>query len=223
MDPRARARELCAESIARGDATGWFEQLYREAGDGTATIPWADRHPTPNLINFWAGNEISAIGKTALVIGCGLGDDAEQLAAWGFETTAFDISESAIRACRERFPNTKVRYAVADLFNPPPQWIRAFDFVLESYTLQVLPPLLRDPAMRSIAQLVAEGGHLLVIARGRDAQEPKGKMPWPLTRPEFGVFAGACGLLELSFEDYFENESPPVRRFRLLYRRPGQR
>ncbi len=223
MDPRARARELCAESIARGDATGWFEQLYREAGEGTATIPWADHHPTPNLISFWARNEISATGKTALVIGCGLGDDAEQLAAWGFETKAFDISESAIRQCKKRFPSSKVHYVVADLFNPPPQWIRAFDFVLEAYTLQVLPPDLREPAMHSIAQLVAEGGHLLVIARARDAQEPEGKMPWPLIRQEFGIFTEACGLVELSFEDYFENESPPVRRFRLLYQRPGQR
>ena len=30
-DPRAHARDLARESIARGDATGWFEQLYRES------------------------------------------------------------------------------------------------------------------------------------------------------------------------------------------------
>ena len=30
-DLRARAREFARDAIARGDATGWFEQLYVES------------------------------------------------------------------------------------------------------------------------------------------------------------------------------------------------
>ena len=36
-----------------------------------------------------------------------------------FEVTAFDISESSIQWCKERFPSTDVDYIVADLLNPP--------------------------------------------------------------------------------------------------------
>lgn len=215
---RARARELAAEYVARGDHKGWFEQLYREAKEGKAGVPWADYRPNPNLIDFWERNTISAAGNTALVVGCGLGDDAEQLAAWGFHTVAFDISESAIRGCRERFSRSSVNYETADLFSAPREWAGAFDFVLESYTLQVLPERLRMRAMRCIATLVRDGGHLLVIARGREEEDPAGKMPWPLTHCELNTFRN-CGLEEISFEDYYDCESPPVRRFRALYAR----
>jgi 2-polyprenyl-3-methyl-5-hydroxy-6-metoxy-1,4-benzoquinol methylase len=218
MNHRVRARELAAEYIARGDPKGWFEQLYREAGEGKATVPWADRQPNPNLVDFWNRNTIPTIGKTALTIGCGLGDDAEQLAAWGFHTTAFDVSESAIRACRHRFPASNVNYIAADLFSPPDEWIRAFDFVFESYTLQVLPPHLRERAIYYIADFVRDGSHLLVITRARGEEDGTGQMPWPLTRGEVDAVAN-CGLQEVTFEDYFDLESPPVRRFRALYKR----
>src|SRR4051794_2481831 len=110
MEPdRKRAWELAEQYLAKGDPTGWFEQLYREAESGQSTIPWADRGPNADLVEFWERQGFSTQGKTALTIGCGLGDDAEQLASWGFDTTAFDIAESAVRACQTRFPATKVR------------------------------------------------------------------------------------------------------------------
>jgi SAM-dependent methyltransferase len=211
--PRARARELAAEFLAKGDPTGWFEQLYCEAAEGTSVIPWADLRPNPNLIEFWRGRQVPAAGKTALKIGCGLGDDAEQLAVWGFETTAFDISASAIQVCNQRFPG-HVTFTVADILNPPAEWTGYFDFVLESYTLQVLPPIPRRQALLNAANLVKEGGLLLLIARGRDEDDPQGKMPWPLTRRELEEVST---LRALSFEDYWDNEMPPVRRFRVLY------
>jgi hypothetical protein len=110
-----------------------------------------------------------------------------------------------------------VRYETADLLCPPSQWIAGFDFVFESYTLQVLPRVLRKEAMKCMACLVKTGGHLLVITRGRDAQEAEGSMPWPLTRNELADLE-AFGLREISFEDYMDQEKPPVRRFRALYR-----
>ncbi len=221
MDRRARARELAAEYLAKGDPKGWFEQLYREAAAGKSTIPWADRHANPNLVDFWKRNTIQANGKTALAIGCGFGDDAEQLAAWGFKVTAFDISESAIRVCRQRFPGSRVKYTTADLFSSPPEWTRAFDFILESYTLQVLPPQLREPAICCIADFVRRGGHLLIITRARGEEDAPGLMPWPLIDRDLDKVK-TCGLRELSFEDYFDLESPPVRRFRALYERCSQ-
>ena len=55
----------------------------------------------------------------ALVVGCGLGDDAEFIAGLGFSVVAFDISASAIAAAQQRFPQSTVRYRVADLMAAP--------------------------------------------------------------------------------------------------------
>jgi SAM-dependent methyltransferase len=218
-DKRARVRELAAEFTRRGDPLGWFEALYAEAGGDSSAIPWADMEPNPRLVEFWRKHPLETAGKRALVIGSGLGDDSEQLAKWGWATTAFDISKTAIAATKQRYPATKVEYLVADLFDPPAAWRRAFDFVLEVYTVQAFTGDLRERAMGQIAEFVAPGGRLLVIARGRDEDEPQGQgPPWPLTRFEIDQFLRA-GLSEESFEDYREPEPPWVRRFRALYQR----
>jgi hypothetical protein len=145
-----------------------------------------------------------------------LGDDAEELARRGFRTTAFDVSESAVAWCKARYPGSAVSFLVADLFGAPPEWQDKFDFVLESYTLQVLPPTIRRHAMEHLASFPACTGTLLVIARGREPNEPEGDMPWPLTKNELGILR-SLGLGEVQFEDYLDAETPPVRRSRVTY------
>jgi SAM-dependent methyltransferase len=213
---RQFARKLAKEFVERGDPLGWFEALYAE-GDASK-IPWADQKVNPNFEAWLRQKQLQGRGRKALKVGCGLGDDAEQLAELGFGVTAFDISPTAIDWCRRRFPQSKVRYLVQDLFQAPEEWKGAFDFVLESYTLQVLLPDLRKAAIQSISRFVAPGGMLLVIARGRIPEEPKGEMPWPLVREELKEFE-AYGLQEVNFEEYVDKEDPPVRRFRVEYRR----
>jgi SAM-dependent methyltransferase len=219
MRDRTRARELAAEFLRRGDPTGWFEALYKEGEAGKSVVPWADRGANPGLVEFWRARPQETVGNKALVIACGLGDDAEQLAEWGFETTAFDIAETAIRMAQKRFPKSGVKYSATDLFHPPAEWERKFAFVFEANTVQALPANVRAQAIQKIAGFVGPGGKLLAIVRGREAHEPEGEMPWPLTRAELGEFVRA-GLAEESFEEYFDNEDPPARRFRVLYTRP---
>ena len=216
---RTRARELAAQSIGQGDPTGWFEKLYQEGETGKSVIPWADRKQNPNLLAFWKANPQITAGKIALVVGCGLGDDAEQLAQWGFRTTAFDVSDTAIRMARKRYPESSVEFRVANLFEPPAEWTLKFDFVFEANTVQALPATVRTRAIDKIASFVKPGGKLLVIARGREPHEPEGQLPWPLTRAELANFVHA-GLTEKSFDDYFDSEQPPSRRYRVLYERP---
>lgn len=212
---RATAREIAYRYLDAGNPLGWFEALYAQAGDDTSIIPWADLKPNPNLLDWLNQHNPSGSGL-ALKVGSGLGDDAEEMARRGFDTTAFDISESAIAQSRLRFSDSAVSYVVADLFSAPDEWRGKFNIVLESYTLQVLVPALRGDAIRCIASFVAPGGTLLVIARGREPDAPEGKMPWPLTRDELALFRNH-GLTEVSFEDYMDNEDPPVRRLRGTY------
>jgi len=218
---RATAREIAHQYLEIGDPMGWFEDLYAIAQGDASIIPWADLTPNPNLLAWIDENSVQGQGKNALKVGCGLGDDAEELGSRGFDTTAFDISLTAIEWCRQRFPNSSVHYTVADLFKAPREWVCGFDFVLESYTLQVLPLRLRSGAAAEIAGFVKPGGNLLVICRGRDLDDPEGKMPWPLTREDLDAFK-MHGLKEISFEDYTDKEDPPVRRFRVTYSKPKQ-
>jgi SAM-dependent methyltransferase len=215
---RARARAIVRQHLATGDALGWFEALYAHAAGNAAIIPWADLMPNPLVMSWLDHHQVAGAGRKALKIGCGLGDDAEELARRGFRTTAFDISASAIAWCRRRFPQSPVTYVVADLFRAPIAWRGTFDFVLESYTLQVLPPSVRREAIKHIAGFVASHGTLLVVSRGREPDDSQGDMPWPLTKEELADFL-TPDLTEVSFEDYLDDEDPPVRRFRVVYRR----
>jgi SAM-dependent methyltransferase len=218
MSERGRARRLAAEALASGDPTGWFEPLYREADRGNASVPWADLRPNPHLL-AWLG-EHGPSPSTVVVVGCGYGDDAEAVAALGWTVTAFDISPTAIRQCTERFPRSAVEYTVADLLAEPHQRLGRFDLVVEVYTLQSLPQALRPDAMQSLAALVESGGRLLAISRGRDSSDPEGELPWPLTREELTGVDGFPLALE-TFDDFVDDEDPPVRRFVASFAKPS--
>jgi len=218
---RTLARALASEYNARDDPIGWFEVLYDRAlatAKGTDAIPWADLAPSPHLVSWLDAHDLPPSRRRALKVGCGLGDDAEELARRGFEVTAFDVAPTAIHWCRWRFPSSPVSYVCCDLFDLPPDWQRAFDLVVEAYTLQVLPPHVRSAAMQAVTCCVAPGGLLLVISRGREQHDPEGLMPWPLVRSELAAFA-QLGMEELCFDAYIDQEDPPVRRFRATYRR----
>jgi len=151
---RLRARQLAAEAAATGDETGWFETLYREAEAGVSVVPWADGAPNPHLVEWFADAGPDLAGKRALVVGCGLGYDAEFLASHGFEVTAFDIAPSAITAAKQASPGSAVDYVTADLLDLPSSWTGLFDLVVEIYTVQ---PLYGPVRARALAALHKPG------------------------------------------------------------------
>jgi SAM-dependent methyltransferase len=216
-EARRKSRELARSYAAKGDPLGWFEPLYAEAGGDSNRIQWADEAPNPHLVAWVEREQLCGEAGRALVVGCGLGDDAEYLAQRGFRVAAFDIAPTAVAWARGRFPSSRVNYREADLLNLPKEYRGAFDLVVEVYTLQVLPVDLRPRALDALANCVAPGGTLLVVARGRDATDEPGLAPSPLTRAELAA-ATEFGLEEVVFED-FVDENPPVRRFRVEYRR----
>jgi len=131
--------------------------------------------------------------------------------------TAFDVAPSAVAEARRRFPKSRVDYRVADLLALPRDFEGAFDLVVECYTLQALPPEARARAVEALQRTLRPGGTLLVVARGREASEPPGQMPWPLTRAEVEAIA-TPELRCVGFEDFLDAEDPPVRRLRASFR-----
>lgn len=215
MSTQPSVGDLIRQSWKQGDPTAWFEPLYARAHQENGRVPWAHLQPNPDMMDWLKETHFDAAGKSALVIGCGLGDDAEGLQHSGFEVTAFDVSETAIQWCQERFPESQVNYQVADLLNPPEAWQQQFDFVLENRTIQALPYQLANPAITQIASFVAPGGTALIICHGRDeTEEPRG-IPWPLSHGDLHHFE-AAGLTEIAFKDYSKNG---LRRFLVEYRR----
>ena len=178
---RARLLKLSQTAEAEGEPLRWFEELYAGANRDSDEIPWARMEPHQKMVEWVAANP-SVVGK-ALVVGCGLGDDAEWLSIAGFQVTAFDISKSSIDWCNERFPQSNVDYCVADLLTPPEEWNSAFDLIVEIHILQAIPDPIRDEAAIILPMLLKEGGHLLCIGRlltNRIPEEPA--PPWPLTK-----------------------------------------
>ena len=98
---RVRTRELAAEFNERGDPLGWFDALYKESGGDVEKIPWADMAPNRFFKSWAETNGLKGEGRKALVVGCGLGDDAKYLHDLGFKVTAFDISPTAIEWARK--------------------------------------------------------------------------------------------------------------------------
>ncbi|MBF2056168.1 MAG: class I SAM-dependent methyltransferase [Cyanobacterium sp. T60_A2020_053] len=187
-------KNLVTDSLAQNEPSGWFEPLYAGANFDPQKIPWANLS-APAPLTQWLKQQVNTEEKKALVIGCGLGDDAQAIAEAGYQTTAFDISPSAIDWCRQRFPNSTVNYQTGDILNPCPAWLQEFDLVWECRTIQALPLDFRTEVINNIAQLVKPQGKLLVLTNLRPSEEAPSGPPWPLSANDLQQFIMA-GLTE---------------------------
>jgi SAM-dependent methyltransferase len=214
------AREIVQEHLQRGDGVGWFEPFYAAAHHNPAAIPWAASGPRRDLVQWAHERHAGGKGQSALVIGCGLGDDAEFLAELGYRVTAFDISPTAIDWCKDRFPDSAVDYQVADMFTPPAAWLGGFDLVVEDYIVQALPPEMRLTSVKAVAAFPAPGGLLLAIGRGIEDGAERSGPPWPLTGEDLALFEQA-GLVRASFQRDSDPAIAPQFRYRAEFRQEG--
>jgi hypothetical protein len=196
--------------------TGWFDSIYTDAEGDYRAVFWADLEPNPYLLEWLNNSIVNHTPRKAIVIGCGVGDDAEALSEAGYVVTAFDISTEAIQLCKNRYPDTKVNYLIADLFDYPLHWAENFDLVYECNTIQVLPGKYRIQARDAMVTLLAQGGRIIVSCRSRLKGEQESDIPLPLDKEEIDGFI-RCGLSEKSFETYNDSQEPPVPHFFASY------
>ncbi|HKX83232.1 MAG TPA: class I SAM-dependent methyltransferase [Pyrinomonadaceae bacterium] len=228
---RENARRIAAEFAEKGDAKGWFDALYNEAEGKIEHIPWADLEPNRFFMQWAEGVGLRGEGRKAIVVGCGLGDDARYLYDHGFKVTAFDISPTAIEWARKLHADTDIQFETADLFDPPASWFEkknpsatesgsdrsgAFDFVLEIYTIQPLPLEMRPQVIDSIAAFVATGGELVAVGRLREDDADVDEVPWPVSRKDLSRFR-ENGLKEVEFVEIPGDEDDPMSRFVVRY------
>ncbi|MCT4625096.1 MAG: class I SAM-dependent methyltransferase [Schleiferiaceae bacterium] len=175
--------------ISEDKPNDWFETLYAgtdEAGEG---VPWANMAPHP-LFNDWLKEHaLNGNGKTALVVGCGMGDDAIALEQLGFKVTAFDVATSAIQLCKKRFPNSSINFVQGDLLAGFPEWKHQFDFVLEIFTIQALPPKYEETLIQHVSDFVSAQGELMVITEVQHAKRTyEVGPPWLLNEDYINKF-----------------------------------
>ncbi len=188
-----------------------FEQIYASVGDDLSQVPWAGLTSHPRFVEWLDSRTPARDGQQALVIACGLGDDAEELSRRGYAVTAFDYAPTAIEWCRKRFPSSTVDYSVVDLFALPDEWKQRYDLIVEINTIQSISLEQRPAAIAAIASTVAEGGELFVYCLHRDNSAPVENRPWPVSRADLAAF-GSNGLREVSMDELVGLSGHPVLR-----------
>jgi cyclopropane fatty-acyl-phospholipid synthase-like methyltransferase len=172
-----------ALGVSENQPTDWFETLYANSSEAGNGVPWANMSTHPIFKKWLDQNKLDGNGKTALVVGCGMGDDAITLEALGFEVTAFDVAQSAIDLCHKRFPNSSSNFVQEDLLAGIPAWSKKFDFVLEIYTIQALPPKYEQTLIKNLSDLVSDEGKLLLITEVQHQKRDfENGPPWLLNK-----------------------------------------
>lgn len=218
FDPIAY-KQMVKEYQENDKPTAWFDSIYTDAQGDYKAVFWADLEPSPYLLEWLEKNPKPSKQKKAIVVGCGVGDDAQALSDYGYEVIGFDISTEAINLCKKRYPNSKVTYLVADLFDYDKQWFQNFDVVYECNTIQVLPGKYRIQARVAISNLLKKNGHALISCRSRKKGEQEDDIPLPLDYDEINQFVIADKLQEISFLAYDDTQIPSVPHFFAVYRR----
>ena len=212
---REKLLSMSEAALEAGMPLAWFEELYSTADRDDDWIPWSDGHPNPLLVEWAVGQQ--DLGR-ALVVGCGLGEDAAFLDQRGWDVTAFDLSPTAVEWAKELFSESKIEWLTANLLDLPEEWNSSFDLVLEVHILQAMPESIRLQASPKLAPLVRNGGHLVCIGRFQTDSGPVEGPPWPLSRSfieSIGENLPMQGLDVCSLPD----DEPDVSRFRAVWRR----
>lgn len=135
-----------------------WEQLYQNKD--VESMPWFNAQLDPDLEQALTALNIHA--GTALDLGTGPGTQAIALAERGFQVTATDLSDTAIRkaAARARDKGLNIDFQPDDIFNT--HLNREFDFVFDRGCFHVFQPQQRPDYVRVVARLVKPKGYLLL-------------------------------------------------------------
>ena len=169
---------------AHNKASAWFDDLYKNNKESHENIPWARQAVNPLLQSYL--DDVVEHKGSALVIGCGLGDDAKALEEAGYEVTAIDVSQTALDLAKEKFSDGNIIFEKQDIFDMPLKYDAYFDFVFEAFTIQSLPVEFREKMIEAVVKTIASHGELLLVAHKREGMF--GGPPWPLTKEEVDLF-----------------------------------
>ncbi len=108
-------------------------------------------------------------GGTILDVGCNSGRDTRQLLDLGYRVTGIDVSEQALRLCREQCPEARtIQMSLLDLVNLKEQ----FDGIWFSYALVHIPFRLVPDALAALDSVLhPEGSMMMMVTVVEESQE----------------------------------------------------
>ena len=210
---RKKILEIYNKSNQSENPLSWFEELYDQANSNREWIPWDWKEPHPFVVEWIEKSEKEG---NALVIGCGLGEDAAYLSKNGWNVTAFDISETAIKWASEIHRDLEIEWKVADLFHLPDSWQMKYDLVLEVHILQAIQESLMIEARKKLAPLVSANGHLVCIGKLRINDESIEGPPWPMSKESIDKTGKELEIVELHISHIPDKEDI---RYRAVWKR----
>lgn len=184
----------------RGSA--FWQNRYETGGDG-----WELGRPAPPLEALFRG-EGPVVAKTALVPGCGRGNEVLLLAELGYQVTGVDLAPAAIdalrRAATERGHAERVTAVLGDaLCHHGPVATAAYDLWVEHTCFCAIDPEQRSAYVQTAARALVPGGRLvgLIWSCGAEAGPPFHTDPGAFTAMladtfDIEQFAPAVGSVE---------------------------
>ena len=108
-------------------------------------------------------------GGAILDVGCNSGRDTRQLLDLGYGVTGIDVSEQALRLCREQCPEARtIQMSLLDLANLKEQ----FDGIWFSYALVHIPFRLIPDALAALDSVLhPEGSMMMMVTVVEESQE----------------------------------------------------
>jgi 2-polyprenyl-3-methyl-5-hydroxy-6-metoxy-1,4-benzoquinol methylase len=136
---------------------GWDERYQQQAVE---SMPWFYPELDDDLRQVLDQRGLHS--GSALDLGTGPGTQAIQLARRGFDVTAADISEAAIRLAREKAEaeGHTVTWQQDDILST--RLTGPFDLIFDRGCFHVLPPERRPDYVATVAGLLKPGGYLFL-------------------------------------------------------------
>jgi SAM-dependent methyltransferase len=158
----------------------FWEENYRSGRTG-----WDLGMPTPVFQRLAESGKFTP-GKM-LVICAGRGYDARLFARLGFDVTAVDFAEEAVKEMQTLVePNISMEVMQADLFDLPVFMNEEFDYILEYTCFCAIDPQRRAEYIHSVSSLLKPGGMYIALAfpiGGRSGGPPFVVTPDELVEP----------------------------------------
>jgi SAM-dependent methyltransferase len=126
-------------------------------------IPWNIETPPGALVELVDGGEVKPC--KAIDLGCGAGNYAIYLEARGFDITAIDISQAAIKIAKENAgrKGVKANFFVADVLGDLDEVKETFDFAYDWEVLHHIFPEKRKKYVENVYRILNPGGKYLSV------------------------------------------------------------
>lgn len=139
-------------------SASFWEEIYRSGSTG-----WDLGMPTPVFKRLAESSQFPP-GKM-LVICAGRGYDARMFARLGFQVTAVDFADEAVKEMQSLIEaDLPMEVIQADLFDLPTFMKEEFEYILEYTCFCAIDPQRRAEYIESISSLLKPGGYYIALA-----------------------------------------------------------